>query len=153
MHSACAFSACPERSSAGIRRSSSLETLQYALITGLRMYTSNDFALCLTSSARRTSLKRNQMKGKTYFTRMHSHGQLLFKSKLKSKLQCDPCSLTAAGRLFSWLDASWRFWIPFDVLEEIRNRNYKVEGKQSEKVQTRQSISGALTERFSKLVL
>ena len=51
------------------------------------------------------------------------------------------------------MDASGRFWIPFDVLEEIRKRNYKVEGKQSEKVQTRQSISGALTERFSKLVL
>lgn len=95
-------------------RSSSMETLQYALITVLRMYTSNDFALFLTSSARRTSLKRNQMKGKTYFTRMHSHGQLLFKSKLKSKLQCDPCSLTA-GRLFSWLDASGCQWMLVDA--------------------------------------
>lgn len=51
-----------------------------------------------------------QMKSKTYFTRMHSHGQLPCKSKLKSKLQyqCLP-------------NRCWSLDVPVDVLVELLN--------------------------------
>lgn len=80
------------------------------------------------------------MKSKTYFTRMHSHGQLPCKSKLKSKLQYQ-CLQNRCWSLDVLVDVlvnafecHWTiFWNPLDdILEEIPKRNYKVQGKQSE---------------------